>query len=181
MAALSTRHRFSVVVAADEELGIGKQGAIPWRLPGDMKHFVRVTRQTRDAGARNAVIMGRATWDSIPERFRPLVGRLNLVVSRNPSLELPEGAERAGSLRDALLQAGNRAEKLFVIGGGQIYGQALALPECAEIVFTRVLSTFDCDVHFPDFADRFSRAQVLEEAQEGGVSYRIERWLRNGS
>jgi dihydrofolate reductase len=168
--------RFEIVVAADEELGIGKDGAIPWRLPGDMAHFVRVTRDTRDPGARNAVLMGRKTWESIPPRFRPLSGRLNVVLSRTPDLDLGEEVEVAGSLRDGLRLAEARAERIFVIGGGEIYRQALELPGCAGIWFTRILSSFGCDTFFPDFAGRFAREEVVAEAAEGGLSYRIERW-----
>lgn len=172
---------FDIVVAADEALGIGRQGGIPWRLPGDVKHLVRLTRQTRDPGAENAVLMGRATWDSIPERFRPLKGRENVVLSRNPSLELPAGVSRAGCLRDGLRLVADRCERLFVLGGGQIYEEAVQNPGCRAIYLTRVLSTFDCDTFFPHFADRFQRDEVLEEAEENGVSYTIERWIRSAS
>jgi hypothetical protein len=81
------------IVACTRDGGIGKEGKLPWKLSGDMAYFKRVTLDTEDVpGARNAVIMGRKTWESIPNSFRPLPGRLNVVLSRNPkSINLPDG------------------------------------------------------------------------------------------
>jgi dihydrofolate reductase/thymidylate synthase len=73
-----------VVVAASNSWGIGADGGIPWRLPGDMRYFRRVTLRTADCGKQNAVVMGRRTWDSIPAKFRPLKGRTNIVLTRSP-------------------------------------------------------------------------------------------------
>ena len=85
----------SIVVACTKEGGIGKGGQLPWKLPGDMAYFKRVTTDTEGAppDVRNAVIMGRKTWESIPQKFRPLPGRLNVVLTRSSAstLGLPEG------------------------------------------------------------------------------------------
>jgi dihydrofolate reductase/thymidylate synthase len=80
-----------VVVAATPEWGIGAGGTLPWRLPGDLAFFKALTTKTRDAGRVNAVILGRSTWDSLPPKFRPLPGRLNVVVSASGKLQ-PHGA-----------------------------------------------------------------------------------------
>jgi dihydrofolate reductase/thymidylate synthase len=77
----------SVVVAASKDWGIGKDGGIPWRLPGDMAYFREVTMATTDPEKHNAVVMGRRTWDSIPAKFRPLKGRTNIVLTRTPASE----------------------------------------------------------------------------------------------
>ncbi len=81
------------IVACTQDGGIGKEGKLPWKLSGDMAYFKRVTLDTEDTpDVRNAVIMGRKTWESIPKSFRPLPGRLNVVLSRSPTtLNLPEG------------------------------------------------------------------------------------------
>ncbi|MDE2222506.1 MAG: dihydrofolate reductase, partial [Candidatus Omnitrophica bacterium] len=70
---------FSIVVAFDSTYGIGKDGRLPWRLAADLKRFKEITME--DGAARpNAVIMGRKTWESIPDRFRPLPGRVNVIL-----------------------------------------------------------------------------------------------------
>ena len=117
----------------------------------------------------NAVIMGRKTWDSIPPRFRPLKGRLNIVISRSHQQEQSElpptpdpaaDAVRVGSLEQAIayLRSGASAPtatttatiaRAFVIGGAQIYAAALALPEARRVLLTRVLDEFECDTFFP--------------------------------
>lgn len=169
---MSELPRFDVVVAADEAGGIGAGGGLPWRLPGDMKHFVAVTRGAGD----NAVIMGRRTWESIPSRFRPLAGRRNLVLSRSAEARF-EGAERAASLDEALALAAGAAE-VHVIGGGQLYREALAHPRCRDVYLTRVHARFDCDTRLPPLAPRFARTEVLGEGEDGGVRYTFERWSR---
>lgn len=170
---------FDVVVAADQDHGIARHGAIPWRLPGDLRHFKHLTTTTEDPARQNAVIMGRATWASLPARFRPLPGRRNLVLSRSHALELPAGVLHASSLDQALARLAScqpAIEGVFVIGGGQIYAEALSRPECRHIYYTRIDARFDCDTLFPAFEDRFRCTRVLAEAEEDGLAYRIEEW-----
>ena len=82
---MAIRAPVCAVVAASEQLGIGSGGQLPWRLPGDMAAFKRITTTTMTPGRENAVVMGRKTWESIPARFRPLPGRVNIVLSRHPA------------------------------------------------------------------------------------------------
>ena len=77
----------SVIVATSKDWGIGKDGDVPWRLPGDLAHFRKVTLGTVDPERQNAVVMGRRTWESIPPKFRPLKGRVNVVLTRAPTSE----------------------------------------------------------------------------------------------
>lgn len=102
---------------------IGAAGDIPWRLPEDQARFKRVT-----TGA--TVIMGRATWDSLPARFRPLPGRRNIVLSRDSCAQFP-GAEQAGSLHDALALAGTA--DIWGIGGAAVYAEMLAHADRLEV------------------------------------------------
>jgi dihydrofolate reductase len=170
-----------LVVAADLDRGIGRDGTIPWRLPGDVRHFKQLTCATRDGARQNAVIMGRTTWASLPDRFRPLPDRRNVVLSRQPQLALPPGVLHAHNLDDALRALEGvtpSIERVFVIGGSQVYAAALARADCRHVHYTRIDARFDCDTFFPAFEDDFQRTAVLDEAEAAGVAYRIEVWLR---
>ena len=103
--------RLSLIAALASNRAIGKDNELLWHLPEDMRHFRETTRG-------KPVIMGRKTWESLPESFRPLPGRHNIVVSRDPAYPA-SGATLAGSLADALRQAAakSNAEEVFVIGG----------------------------------------------------------------
>ena len=123
---------FQIVVAATSKMGIGKQGQLPWKLPTDMKFFKTVTATTSSPAKKNAVIMGRLTWESIPEKFRPLPGRLNVVLTRSGIKRTPEGVVVSGSLDAALALLASppyssEVETVFVIGGGQVFKYATLL------------------------------------------------------
>jgi dihydrofolate reductase len=169
--------QFACVVAADQNRGIGRDNRLPWpRLRGDLAHLKQVTTTAHGAGARNAVIMGRRTWESIPPRFRPLPDRLNLVVSRTTPV-LAGDAQLAGSLDQALAQATEaRAELIFVLGGGQLFAQAVTDPRCQLIYYTRISGVFSCDTFFPTFEERFVLEEALPPHTEAETSYQIERW-----
>lgn len=138
----------TLVVAKARNGTIGRGNTLPWRLPEDLAHFKRTTM-----GA--PVIMGRKTWDSIG---RPLPGRRNIVVSRNPDLRI-EGAEVATSLEDAQrLCVG--VDQIFLIGGAQLYAEAM--PSADRLVVTEIDADVEGDAFFPPI----DRAQWLETARE---------------
>ena len=134
---------------------IGRRGTIPWRIQEDMERF-------REFTIGHPVVMGRRTWDSLPDRFRPLPGRRNLVITRNPVWQA-NGAERAESLDDALLLLGD-APQVFVIGGAELYAEALPLAN--ELLLTEIEAEVDGDVFFPSW----DRAAFEEESRESHVS-----------
>jgi dihydrofolate reductase len=131
----------SLIAAVASNRAIGKGQQLLWHLPDDMRHFRETTRG-------KPVIMGRKTWESLPASFRPLPGRRNLVVSRNPAYQAP-GATLAGSLEDALRAAANAAE-VFVIGGAELYRQAL--PLATRLYLTEVAASAEGDAFFPELA-----------------------------
>jgi dihydrofolate reductase len=169
-------HPFSIVVAVDSQLGIGKTGALPWRLKEDMKHFRELTTN----GDHNVVIMGRKTWESIPEKFRPLPNRINVVLSRTalPTSAGFPGAIGAHSLDRALEWLPDHHGKVFVIGGGEIYRDAINHPSCTELWVTRVGASFDCDVTFPRYEERFRLESVTGRFADNGIECSIERWIQ---
>jgi dihydrofolate reductase len=138
---------------------IGRGSELVCRISEDLKFFRRTT-------LGHPIIMGRKTWDSIG---RPLPGRRNIVVTRNPQWQA-EGAERAASISDALERVQD-ASKVFVIGGGDLYAQALPLAD--ELILTEIDAELDGDIFFPSW----DRAQFDAEAgdthtSEHGHSYR---------
>ncbi|URD86848.1 hypothetical protein MUK42_28000 [Musa troglodytarum] len=147
---------YQVVVAATRDMGIGKDGNLPWKLPSDLKFFKEVTMTTSDPSKRNAVIMGRKTWESIPPQNRPLPGRLNVVLTRSGSFDIAtaENILMCGSLNSALqLLAATpyclSIERVFVIGGGQVLREALNAPGCEAIHLTDIETSFQCDTFIP--------------------------------
>ena len=170
---------FDVVVAADLDWGIGKAGGLPWpKLRGDLAHFKRITTSTEREGARNAIVMGRKTWESKEVAGRPLPKRLNVVVSRGV-LAVPDGVVAARSLDEAL--AVRDVETIFVVGGAGLFQDALVDPRLRYVYLTRVEGRFDCDVEMPDLDARgFERVAWDGEAtgEDNGVRYRIERLRR---
>lgn len=147
---------------------IGIDNRMPWHLPEDMKFFRETTRG-------RPVIMGRKTWESLPDAFRPLPGRLNIVVSRNAGLQAT-GATVVGSLPEALAAAG-AAEVVFVIGGAELFRQTLPLAD--RLLLTEVDQDFDGDAFFPDF-DRTAWQEDSREAQvaASGLPFAFVRYER---
>ncbi|MFT5433920.1 MAG: dihydrofolate reductase, partial [Myxococcota bacterium] len=139
--------QLELVVARDSAGGIGIDGALPWRLPGDLRHFVAVTKSPRLPGTVNAVLMGRKTWESIPARFRPLKGRTNVVLTRQPHYSAGPGVLVADSLDAgiAAAQASATIGRFLVVGGGDVYAQCLARPDCIRAFVTEVDGDFGCD------------------------------------
>lgn len=138
----------TLIVAVGENNEIGKSGRMPWHLPADLKHFKSLT-------LGKPVIMGRRTHEAIG---KPLPQRHNIVVSRNPGFQAP-GCETAASFTDALVLAAG-APEIMVIGGGEIYHEAL--PRAQRIYLTRVHTRFDADTFFP----QLDPAEWRETARE---------------
>ena len=170
---------FACVVAADEARGIGRANDLPWpRLAGDVAHFKRITTETRAPAHRNAVIMGRRTWESIPPRYRPLPGRINIVVSR--TARALDGTDAVVDGIDAAVDAAvaANAESIYIAGGGAIYTAAIADPRCLLVYYTQIAGRFDADTFFPPFEDRFVLEAEDPPREDAGIGYVIQRWRR---
>lgn len=129
---------------------IGIDNRLPWHLPADLKHFKALT-------LGHTVIMGRKTWESLPDKFRPLPGRRNIVITRNPSYRAA-GALVASTLPEALRAA--ESGEAFVIGGAELY--AAALPLADRLQLTEIDADFEGDTRFP----AIEGSQWLESARE---------------
>jgi len=142
--------RITLIAAVARNRVIGAGNALPWRLPDDLKRFKALT-------LGHPIIMGRRTWESLG---RPLPGRTNIVVSHNAGFSTP-GATPAGNLADALaVAAGTGSDEVFIIGGAQVYRQAL--PVAGRLQLTEIDRDFAGDVHFPPV----DSAEWLETARE---------------
>lgn len=213
---------FSVVVAADRDRGIGKDGTLPWKLKGDMRWFrelttcpdtgevlsrYRLDRALREKGAhswdsltariggarplpdwspaaRNAVLMGRKTWESLPPRFRPLPGRLNGVLSRHLPAGVFHGSHHVWpSLQAALdaLAADPTVRHVFVAGGGEIFAEALARPDCARVFLTDIEARFPCDTFLKGLESGYRETMASPWLEEDGARYRFRVLEREGT
>lgn len=163
----------SLVAAVADNGVIGVDGGLPWHLPDDLRYF-------KDLTMGHPVVMGRRTWDEVD---RPLAGRRNVVVSRDPTFR-GGGAEVVPCLARALdaLEAEDGSERggeVFVIGGGQVF--ALALPRADRIYLTRVHARPEGDTYFPevDFAAwRLEHSERHERDARHEHAFTFERWVR---
>ena len=162
--------KISMIAAMAHDRVIGKDNQMPWHLPADLAHFKRVT-------LGKPVLMGRKTFESIG---RPLPGRRNLVISRNPDYRI-DGVEVVESLEAALalLASGEAVEELMVIGGGHLYAQLL--PRADRLYLTQIDLAAPGDTRFPAFDDGEwscleSEAYLADE--KNPHPYRFEIWQR---
>jgi dihydrofolate reductase len=139
---------------------IGRDGQLPWHLPADLAHFKQTT-------LGQAVVMGRKTWDSLPERFRPLPGRTNIVITRQTDWHAP-GALVAHSLEQAMSLC-PAPGPLWVIGGAEIYAQAL--PLASTVVVTEIDVEVQGDAHAPKLSAEWKEMSRQFHAIAGGLSY----------
>lgn len=169
---------FDIVLAADLEWGIGKANGLPWpKLRGDLQNFKRLT-STASEGRRNAVVMGRKTWESKEVAGKPLPNRLNVVVSRG-ELTVPAGVVVTRSIDDAL--AIDSVETIFVVGGAVLIQAVIERDDLRYVYLTRIEQTYDCDVRMPDLDARgfvHSPWDGERKTEEYDVRYRIERLVR---
>jgi len=160
---------YSLIVAVDENYGISREGQIPWKLPKDMIRFTYITRDLKDTinyNKTNVVIMGRHTWETIPEKFKPLSSRINIIISS--SLTEVEDCYIENSLSSALewCNNNNNVGNVFVIGGTRLYNEALEDPKCKTAYITYITKNYDCD--------NFINKELLLSQYERGDAHIID-------
>lgn len=169
---------FDIVLAADLDWGIGKANALPWpKLRGDLQHFKRTT-STASEGRRNAVVMGRKTWESKEVAGKPLPNRVNVVVTRG-ELTVPAGVIIAHSPDEAIAVAG--VETVFVVGGAGLLRDVIDRSDLRFVYLTRIGQRFECDIVMPDLDARGFVRDAWDgerDSEEYDVRYRIQRLKR---
>ncbi len=173
-----------MIVAIDQKRGIGLNGQLPWHFSGDLKHFKEITVGTADLQKKNIVVMGRKTWESLPEKFRPLPNRINVVLTSDQNYVLPSDVYRCQSFKEleGLLESKvlkSQYEKVFIIGGEKVFKEALWLDSCRSLFITHIQKTFTCDTFFPAFEQQFKVVHQSSPMKEGEISYRFTEYKRN--
>lgn len=169
--------QIDLIVAFCQNNGIGIQGAIPWKIPADLKLFRDTTSSTSDPAKQNAVIMGRKTWESIPERFRPLPKRRNIVLTSGDIDVLGVVCARSFVGAVAAAELDPTVERTYVIGGAEAYKSAL--PYATLIYVTRVSGDFNCDVFFPIIPLTFTLVSIEPDQRTAdGIEYQYELYAR---
>jgi len=168
---------YSIIVAADENNGIGKNNQLPWSLKEDMKYFKNVTTKVYKEKDKNVVIMGKNTWYSIPEKFRPLKDRLNIVLTKEKNIK---DCICLTSFESALeyVNTLTNINETFVIGGAKLYETAMLNKNLQTIFFTKIHHKFDCDVYFPKITENFYLT-YCQHNEENGIKYSFELYKNN--
>ncbi len=153
--------RISLIAALTNTRAIGKEHGLVHVIPDDLKRFKELT-------TGHTVVMGRKTWGSLPEKYRPLPNRVNIVVSRAPDYTAP-GAVVVSSVPEALERTKDE-EEVFIIGGGELY--AATLPLADRLYLTLIDSDVDGDIHFPPYEEDFTKVLFEEKREFNGMEYR---------
>jgi len=186
---MNSKRVFHCIVAMDSKRGMGKDNKLPWNLPNEFKYFQQTTKKVTSPDKKNALLMGRNTWFSIPEKFRPLKGRLNVVISSKlTEQELPQDVKLAKSLDKAveLLSCepyATQIENIFITGGNGLYKEAMQSLQCDKIYLTKVKGDFQCDVFYPEWDETCYKEIFLDKVsqtvqEEKGVKYSFHVFAR---
>lgn len=161
-----------LIAAMDANRGIGKDGGMPWHIPSDLRNFRSLT-------LGHPVIMGRNTFQSLG--YKPLYGRLNIVVSKSESRIPYPGVLSAVSLVDAitLLDDSGMFDKVFIIGGGQVYKEALEEGIPNTLILTTLSESYDCDVFFPEVPEGYLEYAPVTYSVEGEPTYTVTNWIQS--
>lgn len=161
----------NIIVAATTTGVIGKDNDIPWHLPEDLKRFKQIT-------SGYPVIMGRKCWESIPEKYRPLPNRTNVVITRNEDY-VAEGAEVRTNLLAAVEEFSTGPEHIFIIGGSQIYKEMF--PYANILHLTKVHDdNIEGDVHLEGFNPIFWNLEAISDTRyHNGLGYNFEMYTRD--
>ena len=172
---------WSIIVAIDRNNGIGVSGKMPWNLPADLKYFQEVTTKVTDPSKKNIVVMGRKTWESLPLQKQPLTKRINIILSRNKNYHISDKHDTSvcyswEELKEKLDSDKfiRSYEKIFIVGGYQIYLQALEQKKIQNLYVTHIQNTYQVDVTFPSFENLYPQKKILQNWQtEKNIQYQF--------
>lgn len=184
-----------IVAALKPNGGIGFQGKMPWRLRKEIRYFKDVTSKVSSPQNINAVVMGRKTWESIPQKFRPLPDRINVVLSRSHANEVVEpGVIHANSIANSISQLqeycrgqASQLERIFIIGGAEIYNELANDASVTHLLLTEVVHTnketplqLDTFLSFPYSESAWKKQPQLELKKFIGEDIPLEEDITEG-
>jgi dihydrofolate reductase len=169
------------IVAVEKNFGIGKDGFMPWSFRKEMQHFTKITSTTQDPGNKNGLIMGSVTWDSLPEKYRPLPGRKNIVLARPEDNFHADGGEIKNSFEEAIeyLKDDPNIENIFIMGGASVYRYAVENLDLDGLYITHIDKDYDCDTFFPRVPEGYGKMIDLGKDEEGGVKFEFKLYERD--
>lgn len=177
--------KFSLIAAACENMGIGSNGSLPWRLKNELKYFNQQTTKTVNSSKKNALIMGRKTYFGIPENKRPLPGRLNIVLSTTSTQsDYPSEVLLCKTFHEAIEKLSDPVlsediENIWIVGGHSVYKEAMESPLCHRVYLTEIMATFECDAFFPAIPADFQLVAnddglPSDIQEENGIKYQYK-------
>lgn len=194
MAEVKRKISIHSVAACCNNHGIGKNGDLAWHLPKEYRHFAKLTTGTPPEGKQNAVVMGRKTWFSIPEKYRPLQNRINFVLTRNQSITSLDGVDQVVHSIQELTEVlhsekwSNKINEIYNVGGSEIYKLIQDSPLCGNIFLTKIMADYDCDTFFPKLDADFKQLPIENfphvpqgVVKEKGVEWKVEVFSRDVS
>lgn len=170
---------FSMILAIDEENGIWKWWTLPWKIKKDMQYFQKTTVETQKPDSINALIMWRKTWESIPEKYRPLPWRINCILTRNKDYE----AEWASVFHDfdtclKEISSIETIENIFLIWGSYLYNSFLSHGNLEKIYITHVEWKYWCDVFFDGIPNTFKLHTMSSKQTENDRDYFFATYIK---
>ena len=165
-----------IITAFDEYNGIGKNNELPWKISGDLKHFQKTTSKCLD-GKRNAVIMGRRTFESIGNR--PLKNRLNIILSSNLILPENQNIKVVRCLEEGIdiCEKDYYIQDIYIIGGQQVYEKAINEVKLTGIYITQIKGVYNCDCFFPTL-EGFQKIYESEDQIENTIHFTYQYWIK---
>lgn len=165
-----------MILAVDEKNGIGKNNNLCWKLKWDMTYFKEITSKTKDKNKKNALIMWRKTWESIPKQFKPLKDRYNIILTRDINYKIEgENTFVFNSFEESLLalEQNEKIENIFLIWGATLYNEFLDNKNLKKVFITKVNKTFKCDTFFKGLSRKFKLKKMSKKMIEDGISYQF--------
>ncbi|KAM9481717.1 dihydrofolate reductase [Clarias gariepinus] len=178
-----------LIAAACSNMGIGKDGRLPWNLPTEFQFFLKTITAVHKSGKKNLIIWGKYSWFSCPESVFPLANSLNVVLSKK-LMSVPKHAHYICQEFYSAVELASRPplsdliETIWILGGTRVYREALEHPWCDVIYLTNIMADFECDVFFPSFDQNVYRKQnkfpgVPDEIQEeNGIRFQFQVFKR---